>query len=310
MMSRGGGANLLPRKVSDQTLGQWRELSAKGNSYREIGVRTGWDERTISKYLQQDIQSAETTDMRRELFKEGLGRHWDLLINRVSEDLMKLKVSDPWDYTEWIEEFPSQEFQMAGARIVVGEQLQSSAQVFAADSREFELLQQHLPGDDLWQWIRDYEAAIVSDLLARHRFYKTIGPYLAQSSGWSFEDDRTEGRPALLKGCVDVVYEACLANAVGLKRSEIASKNFHQENGGSIILWSKPIAFAPGQIDTVNNLIVNAISELTVSSEAIAASGTYDDLKRLVTKIRRGAEDLRLLPYLPRVCSLCGRVKV
>ena len=300
----------MPRKVSDQTLGQWRELSAKGKPYREIGVQTGWDERTISKYLQQDIQSAETTNIRRELFKEGLGRHWDLLINRVSEDLIKLKVSDPWDYTEWIEEFPSQEFQTAGARIVLSEQLQCSARVFAGDSREFELLQQHLTGDDLWQWIRDYEAAIVSDLLARHSFYKTIGPYLASSSGWSFEDEPTEIRPALLKGCVDLVYETCLAKAVGVKRSEIASESLHQENGGPILLWSKRIAFAPGQIKKVHKLVINAISELTVSPEAIAASLTYDQVKSLVTKIHRGAEDLRLLPYLPRVCSLCGRVKV
>ncbi len=43
----------MPRKVTKDHIQQWKKLRDRGYSYRTIGEKTGWNEDTVGKYLQE-----------------------------------------------------------------------------------------------------------------------------------------------------------------------------------------------------------------------------------------------------------------
>ena len=85
----------MPKKVTLAQIKIWRELLSDGKDYLEIGRITGWQDRTVRKHLESDIRSSGATEIRRELFKERLGQHWDMLLERVLGSLDSLKPLPP-----------------------------------------------------------------------------------------------------------------------------------------------------------------------------------------------------------------------
>ncbi len=93
----------MPKKPSPALISKWRELRAEGMSYSQIGKETGnWQGRTVKKYVGQDLASREGKGVRLELFKERLGQHWDMVLNKVLGDLESIKVPAPGEALAWL----------------------------------------------------------------------------------------------------------------------------------------------------------------------------------------------------------------
>ena len=109
----------MPRKVPRETLDLWRRLDAEGKSYVEIGKETGWDPRTVSRYLKSEIRFSQPDSIRRELFKEGLRDHWKMVIIESVELLRAVQVVEPWVSLSEIPLRPPTEFNFGGATILI-----------------------------------------------------------------------------------------------------------------------------------------------------------------------------------------------
>ena len=76
-------------------IAEWQRLQAQGHTVAQVAKATGWQARTVKKHLEGEIRSGEARQIRRDLFKERLGEHWDLLIERVMGSLTSLNPPSP-----------------------------------------------------------------------------------------------------------------------------------------------------------------------------------------------------------------------
>ena len=298
----------MPRKVNRELVQEWRRLAAQGNSYIKIGKTTGWDQRTISKHLKNDIRFSEPDTIRRELFKERLGIHWDRLVQESVEHLHRTDAFDPWEYIEVVRSPDPGQFTIAGATVDADSKWKITVNVDALDQRVGQLLQQHMPGDVLWEHVRDWQVAVAKDFSSRRRLYQAVERHLGRVRGWPLVGDRdTSEGPALLHGTIDQIYEVSLCLAAGIVGREVPLNSYRENNNGRIEGGSRALARAEGQTKEVYELVTKATRELAASPEAKTAATTYRGVQSLTIELHRTIEDLSLLPYLPGVCSVCYR---
>ena len=296
----------MPRKVNREIVQEWRRLAAQGISYNEIGKATKWDQRTVSKHLKNDIRFSEPDTIRRELFKERLGIHWDRLVQESVELLGQTRAFDPWQYVDIVRSPDPGRFTIAGATVIADAKWKVKVTVNALERRVCQLLELHMPGDVLWEHVRDWETAVANDFIARRRLYQAVARHLGEATDWPLAGDRdTSEGPAILQGAIDQIYEVSLCLAAGITGREIPFSSYREVDNGRIEGGSR--ALAKGQRQEVYELVTKATSELAASSEAEAAAGTYQGVQSITSVLRRTIEDLRLLPYLDGVCDVCYR---
>ena len=306
----------MPRKVNREIVQEWRRLAAQGISYNEIGKATKWDQRTVSKHLKNDIRFSEPDTIRRELFKERLGIHWDRLVQESVELLGQTRAFDPWQYVDIVRSPDPGQFTIAGATVTTDAKWKVAVKVDAREQRVCQLLQQHMPGDILWENVRDWESAVFNDFSTRRRLYLAVERHLGKVSPWPLiQGPDTGQRPALLQGATDQIYEVSLCLAADIADREIPFKSYREDDNGRIEGGSRALALAEGPTigqgeglrKRVYELVTKAARELAASSEAAAAAGTYQGVQSITSVLRRTIEDLRLLPYLAGVCDVCYR---
>ena len=298
----------MPRKVPRETVNRWRQLSAEGKSYKAIGKETGWDQRTVARFLKTDIRFSEPGTIRRELFKERLGHHWDMLVGESTESLRRTKGFDPWEFVEFVGKAGPHQFEIAGATVSVDDKWKVQVEVSASLERACQLLRQHLSDDVIWRSVQAWESAVSRDLVARRELYEAVEKQLRNARGWELAQTPVEPMvPTLLAGSVEYVYEVSLSEASGFSGRAIALESFHTEQGGRIDAGSRVLASAPGQKEALHKLLERVVRTMAASSEAAGAAATYRSVKSATNEVHLLLEDLRLLPYLPAVCDVCYR---
>ena len=299
----------MPKIVTPDLLARWRRLSAEGNSFAQIGRETGWDERTVAKHLKGDVRVGEIDQIRRDLLKDRLGRHWDMLIEETRQELSRLNSIDPWEYIERIRESSVVDFTIAGASVTAGPDGADLVRANARAVRSGQLLEQHLPHDPLWGLVEEWEQTMARNFHTRRALYLLADPWLQTASGWPFnatEDDQ---------GCywrtevLDLVYEEGLVMAAGIPRRGFARERCREVADG-MVEAGKLVAYAPGEEEQTCAAIAHCIDRVAAADEAIQAVAAYRQTQDLVSRIGLALDDLRLLTYLPGVCAVCGRIQL
>lgn len=300
----------MPKRPTDAQIEEWRIRVSKGDSYKQIAHETGWDPRTVSAKVREELRTAEAGEIRRELFRDRLGRHWDMLIDEVIDKLKTLKEFDPWDYLERIVGKVPVEFGVTGAYVRIDPEWKVEVRTAAKDIRSWDLLQEHLRRDALWKHVDAWEAATASDLRARHHLYASTKSCLGKKQAWPVTTNRTEVTPSFAETCLEIIYEAALCRAIGIPKREITQDSLTEEPDGVIRIGGKTVAWAPGQQQAVYNSMTEAVEVLAKSEPAARAANARSDASDAAVAVRRALEDIRLLPYLPGVCSICRRVEI
>ncbi|MFQ5873000.1 MAG: hypothetical protein ACE5JL_04270 [Dehalococcoidia bacterium] len=285
-------------------------MAAEGRSYREIANETGWDVRTVSKHLEPEIRSREATRIRQELFKERLGTHWDKLIEGIAGLLGPVKELAPSDFIEHIASSEPGDFSIHGAVASKGTEWRVSVRVKARDSRVWELLLEHLPRDPMWPAVRRWEEAAEAELMGRRSLYRAGEDYLTERAHWPILERPQGAGPYVLPAFPSLLYQTALTRALGIRVLEPGRDLFREESDRLISAGGRGLAVAPGQTDRVYELFTNGTRELTRSPQAQAATDAYKQTGEASREIHQALDDLQLLPYLPGVCSICGRIEV
>ena len=300
---------IMRRKVAQQTIQQWRRLTAEGGSLREVSLATGWDPRTVAKYLEEDIHSTEATRIRQDLFKERLGQHWDMLIDNVTDDLAQIKVPGTRDLLAQLSSWSAGEFPVPGGIVILDVEGAVRVDANARKRREWQLLQEHLLQDPIWRSVREWEEVMAQDLEARRPLYLVVEEFLTQNIGWPVRREADGSRePIVNPEGIYSLYEEAFARAIGLERPDWEPDMFYEENG-----WARHRgtgkAWAPGKIDRVNRVMLDGQQALSNTQEAVRAAQAYQRNQKATNSLHETWQDIKLLRYLPRVCSVCGRVE-
>lgn len=297
----------MPKKVTLAQIREWRGLLGEGKNYREIAEKTRWQVRTVRKYLESDIKSSEVAEIRRELFKERLGRHWDMLIDGVLRPLGSVTALRPGEGLEWISSSGPAETSLAGAVIQRDEKWNLTAAVEASKAIEWSLLREHMPKDPLWTLTSSWEEVLKRDLLARRKLYIAVEKDLVARTKLQVSDDPAEEKPALKPACVRLVFVEAFGRALGQPPQEVTGRGAPE---GRVWALATYVAFAPGSQDRALEAVKEAPGRWAKSAEAAGAREICLRLREQTGQLERTIAHLRLLPYLPGVCSVCGRFEV
>ena len=152
----------MPKFVSRAQIMKWRQLLSEGKDYAEIGKETGWQARTVRKHLESDIRSGEAVQIRQQLFKERLGKHWDMLIDGVLDQLEKLtELSVPGEELDLINSSGTYAREICGAVVIRDPGWALNVEVGGRKTHYWPLLWQHMPKDPLWAAVAKCEDGLL-----------------------------------------------------------------------------------------------------------------------------------------------------
>ena len=300
----------MPKMVTRQIVELWRLKSAEGKQYRQIADETGWDVRTVTKHLEPDLQTTEARTIRLQLFKERLGDHWDLLIRKVCESLLTIRAPDPADNMEQVGSSGALTFDMPGAIADRDESWHVAVSVKARGFREGTLLLEHLPRDPLWISVKNWEDAVAAELLAKRGLFFYSGEYLRNEVGWPIEDDSSDQHDVFFQGMQALLYHHSLFMACGIEVTPLTPELFTVDAEDVTTAHGRRLAKSPGGTDVVYKAYVEGVDHLASSPDAKAVAQGHARVQVATHDLRQMADDIRLLPYLPGVCSLCGRIEI
>lgn len=296
----------MPKQVRSADIAEWRRLRAEGKSFSQIARLTGWQGRTVRKHLDADIRSGEAQQIRRELFKDRLGRHWDMLIEGVLAGLGPTGSIFPEDVLRSLDAAKSTQVETAGLRIEPGGDTGLSVQVVARDVTEWGLLGQHIPRDPLWAAVRAYEQAVEKELNAHIGLKHDVAEELQAALGVSVAA-RLGETPGLASTLVLWAYGEVLrpdAPSHPLTEDEV-----HESSSGQMkVRDTNRAAFLPGR----KAELVLALNEVvSKNAHSHLVNGTLAErTRRCYLELRRVMDHTRLLTYLPGVCEVCARIEV
>ncbi|MBM4404966.1 MAG: hypothetical protein FJ039_02125 [Chloroflexi bacterium] len=298
----------MPKLPTKLDLQRWRDLRAQGKGYPEIARKTKWQARTIRKHLEQDINSAEALAIRRDLFKERLGAHWDKLLHEVLRVLDLVQEPSASDLRGWTISSDSVERHLCGTRVKHTDQEKFEVRVQAKDLLEWELLQQHVPKDALWEAVANVEAAFGLALLACRTLFLLVLNRLTQTTGLPVADYRKSGRLLTDEG-VGKVFEYTLAHALLARPFDEHPRAF-QTPGGDIQMFATTVARLPRGREKIERAVIETIQQAVTSPGATKCKEIHQRLLEAISQMRRHVAYFRLLPYLPGVCSVCRKVEI
>lgn len=294
----------MRRSVTTAIAQRWRELSDQGKSYGEIAQETGWGVRTVKKHLGMELQTRQARTMREDLFKERLGRHWDLLLTAVLDQIESLEAVQPGQGVALIEPAGIGNRNFNGALVERGAPGEMTVRVEARDRIEWGLLQEHIPKDPLWKQAGDWEAALGTALRAEEILYKAIGKNLQDSTGLPILGWRPE-RPALTSKAAETLLLWLLQ--INPSWSVPMGGGIKEEEDGELRVSSNYIALAPGRLEEIARALSDTYRRFLPSAEVVACRRAYDAHLAVTEAIDRSIRLLRLLPYLGGTCEVCRR---
>ena len=302
----------MPKLVTQAQIRRWRELLSEGKDYKEIGLITGWQDRTVRKHLESDIRSSDATQIRRELFKERLGQHWDMLLEKVLSSLDTLKPMPARQGLEyWISsQAPSQD---TLAEVLVARDAKGvlSVEAPARHLVEWPLLRDHLLRDSLWQTASEWEEAYSNDLVARSELYNATRHHLTRECGDLPVVDRTRDTPALTRRAIYEVFIEGFVRALGMPERNIDDRSvLENPNGAQEVLGVPNAAFGLGLRERLLAAVRSGVDLWSTFPEKERWAVRYQAVEGATKELKRTITHLRLLQYLPGVCSVCSRFDV
>lgn len=298
----------MAKKVTPANIAEWRRLRAEGKAYSQIGKLTGWQGRTIRKHLFADIRSDETQSIRRELFKERLGRHWDMLIEGVLMGLGPTGVISPQDVLRALDSPESTPLETGGLRIEVSGEKKLSVEALARNSTEWALLGQHIPADPLWSAVGAYERAVSTELKAYRDLERSVAQALGAALAVPVEDQVGE-TPSLAAVLIRWAY-AQVVLPEG-QRQQLADEEVIESSSGQMKVRDvSQAALLPGRKGELVIALNTTISKKAQSDLGGNALSATQRTQRSYLELRRVMDHTRLLTYLPGVCEVCVRIEV
>lgn len=300
----------MPKNVPAEVIQRWRRMASEGRSFRKIAKATRWDQRTVAKYLKDKVLSREILEARRELLKERIGRHWDMLLDGVVTSLGSIRELAPDDVSDKVGVTGPSEFNISGAKVLIDHKGKVTVEADARQLREWDLLLEHTYRDPLWLWVHGWEKATALDLDSRRALFHRCRNELISATGWQISENKAThvSPPVLLEICPALFYEEVVRRSAGMPKSDWGRSDFTEEPDGKIRFRGRQVAVAPGRVDVLCRAMADGASRIEASPEARAIAKAIQKSREAAQEVHRAIQDLNLLAFLPGTCSLCGRL--
>lgn len=296
----------MPRKITPAQVNEWVKDFDAGKSSTSIAHAYKKDPRTVEGHIEAALRQRDLDHSKRQMLSEALRRHQEDL-ESVLRDLLnvlgpaELSVDGLGMYDGYRLPVPSP--------WASGNAPGREVKLEFKDKRQWELLRQHLPKDDLWPRLARWEADVTAVLEARETFWQKAISEGEKRTLLKLAPDGPE--PHLGFGFLKGVADAVLRPLQGRPVEVMDRKRFRTEQDGIVRYEgdsSLRLARPKKQPESVIDAFLSARTEATSWTEAERVRSAYASLQGSTALLKRTAEDILLLHFIAGRCDICERL--
>lgn len=298
----------MPKKIPITEMRNWLNSYEEGKSEASIAEAARRDVRTIKKGIEQARRERDAQVARAELLKEALRKHQGDLLGIIEGILAALQVPSSNVEVPWKLEGSPSPIRLSGA--TVQHKLEQGWTVFFENENSalWELLQEHLRRDRMWEAVAQWEKAIAAHLEARAALQRKLANLLEKETGLRLE---FIGSIGIESTTMRELYTIVLRKALRFPEGEHLEKDIKVISAGEVMLKSHVLAKTEeGREDQCKDSIFEALKKLRESQEAMDAIATYKEVEQSTVRAKASVEEISLLGLVPGQCRVCRRLGI
>ncbi len=288
----------------------WLELYDSGESESAIAKAAHRDTRTVKKRLAQARRERDVHGARMELLKNALKQHQDRLLNSVKEmeSAIVMPANDLW--RAYSQNAFTSPLGFIGSTLTHKEGSGWTVHMAAEEKPEWELVQEHLKGDPVWNSLSTWRRAFEAYVDARANLEAKCVDLLRERTGYKIVGRSDEPPFIYYYPTLDLIHQAVLNRTLGVEQKMEFEEMIQVDKAIGEVKYGigAIMAEAPGEEEQCRANILTAFKELPDSKEAMKVGLVYKGLEESITKARRAVEEILLLEMVPGECRVCRRL--
>jgi hypothetical protein len=299
----------MSRKISMKVKKKWLEMFEAGKTEAQIARAEKRDPRTIANGIEEATQARRIANIEEDMLRKAIFEHQDQLRDALREIALifrippyNLELREKRDGT--LADIP-----VSGGLVktISGDQMVLEAE--AEKKLEWELLQEHLKQDNIWDYLKKWRLALLDYIMARWHFKQSI-KNLLENEGLKYKQKRTDlESDYFLPAVVDLFEEVAVKKLLNIPDETNLETRIEAGDDGFI-------RHGPGGTELAHfrntpecrDKIVSVFMSLPQTPEASGVKNTYYQLVEITNKAKRELDELLLLNLVMGKCKVCRRL--
>src|SRR3989339_2117057 len=207
----------MSRKISIQQKKKWLELFEQGLTENQIAEKLHKDLRTIVSGLQAASRERHLANAEAEMLRNALFSHQDKLTNILKGMALMLVLPDLNLKIRIDEKGLFLSTPLSGSLLEQTPDTQMTLKIHDEEKLEWELLEEHLKTDKLWNYLKRWRIAVVAHMKARWQLFGFISLNFETETSLAFKKKGQRQSEFLEPIITDLFYEIAIAKLLGVK---------------------------------------------------------------------------------------------
>ncbi len=299
----------MSRKISIRDKKKWLEMFEAGKTEAQIARILKRDPRTVARGIEEAIKARRITNIEDDMIRKALFDHQTQLRD-ILKEIASILVMPPHNL-ELREEKEGllAPIPLSGSLVKTISEDQMILEIVADKKLEWELLQEHLKQDKMWDYLKQWRSALLDYVMAEWQFKKAIKKLL-ENEGLELRQRRTDEETAYFLPLLVELFHKVAVNKVlnipdgtNLEKGIVAGDDdfIRHGQGGSELARSKNAAER-------RDKIVSIFTSLSQTPEAFQIKQTHGELAEITKTAKRDIDELLLLNLVTGKCRVCRRL--
>jgi len=299
----------MSRKISIRDKKKWLEMFEAGRTEAQIARVLKRDPRTVARGIEEAIKARRITNIDDDMIRKALFDH-QAQLRDILKEIASILVMPP-NKLELREEKDSTlaDIPISGGLIKTISEDQMILETAVEKKLEWELLQEHLKQDKIWDYLKQWRSAVLDYVMAEWQFKKAIKKYL-ENEGLELKQKRTDEETAYFLPLLVELFHKVAVNKVlnipdetNLEKGIVAGDDdfIRHGPGGPELAHCKNAAER-------RDKIVSVFTSLSQTPEAFQIKQTHGELAEITKTAKRDIDELLLLNLVTGKCRVCRRL--
>jgi len=297
----------MSRKISIKDKKRWLEMYEAGKTEVQIARAEKRDPRTITRGIDEAIKDKRLTNIEDDLIRNALVDHQEQL-KKSLRDIASILEMPPYNLEMREEQegfFAPIPLSGALAKHVFKEQIVLEVEV--EKKLEWELLQEHLKQEKLWDYLKQWRKALVDYLWARWRLKLSIRSRL-EEQGLKYSKDRIDTESDCFSLEIwEMMFKVLVNRTLGVTEGTNLAEGLVDGDDGFLRYLRKEVAHSKNSTECKEKVLSVSNSSLN-SPEVSEVRRTHRELADLTRTARREVDELLALNMVIGRCRVCRRL--
>ena len=300
----------MPKTFPNSRKELWLSQHEQGKTIKQIATKAKCDMRTVKRAIEEMRGRHAAQEVMTQLYREAFRGHIDRLNSALDLIIEGLLLPDPY-FTAlgWANIALSGSASQESGKI--GEERSNDSEQGDDVLSDKVLIAEHLKNSKAWRALGDWTRSLRRHRTACGKLQMRSFEVLMQLTGLNTYEERNADSGPLLhaENTGDLLCRTIVKDLSGDTDIEMVAKEIVIDNERGIVLFRGTV-LAEGikeskELAECRDSIVEALKVLKEGSEAFQVVNTFQQLEKVLPKVRNELRAVRLMGVLPGQCRIC-----